>query len=211
MLRSPCQEALSRKRLHRQPDSGVIEIRLVAGLGNPGNEYSKTRHNAGFWWVDALAATEGSALRMDPRMHGSTARIQGDIWLIEPQTFMNASGRAVSALSRFYRIPPGQILVVHDELDLEPGVVRLKLGGGLGGHNGLKDIAAHLGTQDFWRLRLGIGHPGEKRNVSDYVLKAPQKEEESLILDAISRSLETWPLIAAGKQQAAMLKLHTKS
>lgn|SRR5487761_2418206 len=186
------------------------EIRLVAGLGNPGNAYSRTRHNAGFWWVESLAKRENAALRMEPRMHGATARIQGDIWLIEPQTFMNASGRAVSVLARFYKITPQQVLVVHDELDLEPGTVRLKLGGGLGGHNGLKDIAAHLGSQDFWRLRLGIGHPGEKRNVSDYVLKAPQKEEEALILDAIAKSLDVWPMIASGQQQAAMLKLHTK-
>ncbi len=185
-------------------------IRLVAGLGNPGREYAETRHNAGFWWVDRLASGENATLKMDPRMHGFTARIPGDIWLIEPQTFMNASGRAVSALSRFYKIAPEHILVVHDELDLEPGTVRLKLGGGLGGHNGLKDIASHLGTQDFWRLRLGIGHPGEKKNVSDYVLKAPRKEEEELIQDAISKSLATWPLIAKGQQQAAMLKLHTK-
>ena len=186
-------------------------IRLVAGLGNPGKEYAETRHNAGFWWVDRLASGENATLRMDPGMHGFTARIPGDIWLIEPQTFMNASGRAVSALSRFYKIAPEHILVVHDELDLEPGAVRLKLGGGLGGHNGLKDIASHLGTRDFWRLRLGIGHPGEKKNVSDYVLKAPRKEEEELIQDAISKSLAAWPLIAKGQQQAAMLKLHTKA
>lgn len=187
------------------------EIRLVAGLGNPGKEHLDTRHNAGFWWVDRLASLAHASLRMDPRMHGLTARLPGDVWLIEPQTYMNASGRAVSALSRFYRIEPGEILVVHDELDLEPGTARLKLGGGLGGHNGLKDIAAHLGTQDFWRLRIGIGHPGEKKNVSDYVLKPPRKEEAELISDAISKSLDLWPMIAKGEQQAAMLRLHTKA
>ena len=186
-------------------------IRLVAGLGNPGKEYLDTRHNAGFWWVDRLASLENAPLRMDPRMHGFTARIPGDVWLIEPQTYMNASGRAVSALSRFYKIAPEEILVVHDELDLEPGTAKLKLGGGLGGHNGLKDIAAHLGTQDCWRLRSGIGHPGEKKNVSDYVLKPPRKEEIELIDDAISKSLDLWPMIAKGEQQAAMLRLHTKS
>lgn len=185
------------------------EIKLVAGLGNPGKDYSETRHNAGFWWVERLASRENTSFRMDLRMHGLTARIN-DIWLVEPQTFMNASGRAVSALSRFYRIAPDEILVVHDELDLEPGIARLKLGGGLGGHNGLKDIAAHLGTQDFWRLRLGIGHPGNRNQVSDYVLNPPRKEEAELIHDAIERSLETWPLIAKGQQQAAMLKLHTQ-
>lgn len=188
----------------------MAAIRLVAGLGNPGKDYSDTRHNAGFWWVERLASRENAALRMDPRMHGLTGRI-GDVWLIEPQTFMNASGRAVSALSRFYRIAPEEILVVHDELDLEPGTVRLKLGGGLGGHNGLKDIAAHLGTPDFWRLRLGIGHPGNRNQVSDYVLKPPRNEEEVSILGAVERSLDAWPLIAAGEQQAAMLRLHSKS
>ena len=186
------------------------EIRLVAGLGNPGKDYSETRHNAGFWWIEKLASGEGASFRMDPRMHGLTARI-GETWLIEPQTFMNGSGRAVSALSRFFRIPPEQILVVHDELDLDPGIVRLKLGGGLGGHNGLKDIASHLGTQNFWRLRLGIGHPGEKNHVSDYVLKAPRREEMDLIEMAMEKSIAAWPLISKGEQQAAMLKLHTKS
>ncbi len=187
----------------------MARIRLVAGLGNPGKDYSETRHNAGFWWVERLASRENAGLKMDARMHGLTGRI-GETWLIEPQTFMNASGRAVSALSRFHRIDPDQILVVHDELDLEPGTVRLKFGGGHGGHNGLKDISAHLGTQNFWRLRLGIGHPGDRNQVSDYVLKRPRKEEEALIQDAIERSLETWPMILKGEQQAAMLRLHTK-
>ena len=186
-------------------------IRLVAGLGNPGQDYLETRHNAGFWWVDRLADQSHASLRMDSKMHGLVARIPGDIWLIEPQTFMNASGRAVSALARFYKIGPGEILVVHDELDLDPGTARLKFGGGLGGHNGLKDIAAHLGTQEFWRLRIGIGHPGEKKNVSDYVLKPPRKEERDAIDDAIDKSLALWPTIAKGDQQAAMLKLHTKA
>ncbi|NNM82977.1 MAG: aminoacyl-tRNA hydrolase [Burkholderiales bacterium] len=188
----------------------MTAIRLVAGLGNPGIEYQDTRHNAGFWWVDRLASREGASLKIDSRMHGIIGRA-GDSWLIKPQTFMNASGRAVSALSRFYKIPPSEILVVHDELDLEPGTVRLKLGGGLGGHNGLKDISAHLGTQDYWRLRLGIGHPGERSQVSNFVLKPPSRQEEELILDAIEKSLDAWHLIATGQQQAAMLKLHTKS
>ena len=187
-----------------------MEIRLAVGLGNPGNEYADTRHNAGFWWIDRLASIEGASLRLDAKMHGIAGKA-GDVWLLKPQTYMNASGRAVSALCRFYRIPPTQILVIHDELDLEPGTVKLKLGGGLGGHNGLKDISVHLGTQDFWRLRLGIGHPGDKRVVADFVLKCPSRQEDELIKDAISRSLESWPLIASGQQQAAMLKLHTRN
>lgn len=183
-------------------------IRLVAGLGNPGKEYSDTRHNAGFWWVDRLASLENAPLRMDPRMHGSTARIPGDIWLIEPQTYMNASGRAVSALSRFYKIAPGEILVVHDELDLEPGTAKLKLGGGLGGHNGLKDIAAHLGTQGFWRLRIGIGHPGDRDAVIGFVLGRPPRSELERIEQAMQRGLDELPRLLRGEFEAAMMHLH---
>jgi len=135
---------------------------------------------------------------------------ESELWLLNPQTYMNASGRAVAALCRFYKIEPERILVVHDELDLPPGTSRLKLGGGLGGHNGLKDIAAHLATRDFWRLRIGIGHPGDKNAVVGYVLQPPRKEELVLIEEAIERSLEVWPLIAQGNCQAAMMKLHTR-
>ena len=152
-------------------------------------------------------------LKAEARFHGLCARTgQGDaeLWLLNPQTYMNASGKAVAALCRYYKIQPEQVLVVHDELDLPPGVSRLKLGGGLGGHNGLKDIAAHLATKDFWRLRIGIGHPGDKNAVVNYVLQPPRKEEAPLIDEAIHRSLEVWPLIAEGNCQAAMLKLHTK-
>lgn len=187
-------------------------MKLIVGLGNPGKEYAATRHNAGAWWVSRLAAELHVTLKTEARFQGLCARIgQGDdeLWLLNPQTYMNASGRAVAALSRFYKIQPEQMLVIHDELDLPPGTSRLKLGGGLGGHNGLKDIAAHLATRDFWRLRIGIGHPGDKNAVADYVLQPPRKEEVPLIDQAIQRSLEVWPLIAQGNCQAAMLKLHT--
>jgi len=194
-------------------------MKLVVGLGNPGKEYAATRHNAGFWWVEHLAAELHLALKTEARFHGTCAKItpsqhgniSNEIWLLNPQTFMNASGKAVGALCRFYKIEPHEMLVVHDELDLSPGVARLKFGGGLGGHNGLKDIAAHLGTKDFWRLRLGIGHPGDKHAVVDYVLHPPRKEEAPLLDEAIARSLQVFPLIAQGHTQAAMLKLHTNS
>ena len=188
-------------------------MKLIVGLGNPGREYAATRHNAGAWWVARLADQVGVTLKADAKFHGLCARIgQGDSesWLLNPQTYMNASGRAVAALCRFYRIQPEQMLVVHDELDLPPGVSRLKLDGGLGGHNGLKDIVAHLGTREFWRLRIGIGHPGEKHAVVNYVLQPPRKEEAALIEAAINDSLEVWPLIAEGNYQAAMMKLHTQ-
>ena len=188
-------------------------MKLIVGLGNPGREYAATRHNAGAWWVARLADQVGVTLKADAKFHGLCARIgQGDSesWLLNPQTYMNASGRAVAALCRFYRIQPEQMLVVHDELDLPPGVSRLKLNGGLGGHNGLKDIVAHLGTREFWRLRIGIGHPGEKHAVVNYVLQPPRKEEAALIEAAINDSLEVWPLIAEGNYQAAMMKLHTR-
>lgn len=187
-------------------------MRLVVGLGNPGREYEATRHNAGFWFVDSLAQAEGASLRTESRFHGNVARIgRGDTecWLLEPGTFMNASGRAVATLARFYKILPPDILVVHDELDLPPGGAKLKRGGGAAGHNGLKDIIAHLG-QDFWRLRLGIGHPGDRAQVIHYVLQPPRREEQDAIDDAIDRSLAVWPQLRDGQMEAAMHKLHTK-
>ena len=188
-------------------------MRLVVGLGNPGRDYEATRHNAGFWFVDALARQSGASLRVESRFHGAVARIGGrgrDCWLLEPATFMNASGRAVGALARFYRIDPQEILVVHDELDLPPGGAKLKRGGGAAGHNGLKDIIAHLG-QDFWRLRLGIGHPGDRSQVIHYVLQAPRLEEMREIESAIDRSLEIWPKLWDDQTEAAMLQLHTRA
>ncbi|MFZ5555133.1 MAG: aminoacyl-tRNA hydrolase [Pseudomonadota bacterium] len=191
----------------------TVPIQLVAGLGNPGPEYAETRHNAGFRWVERIAASCGASWRAEAKFHGRVARAREggqEVWLIEPGTYMNLSGRAVAALARFYRIAPQSILVAHDELDLVPGVVKLKRGGGVAGHNGLKDIAAALGTPDFWRLRIGIGHPGQGADVANYVLKPPRREEAAAIEDALARSLDLWPLIAAGNLEAAMLKLHTR-
>jgi PTH1 family peptidyl-tRNA hydrolase len=187
-------------------------MKLVVGLGNPGREHDGTRHNAGFWWIDRLATRGHVPLRSQPRFHGQAAKLVGagrECWLLKPNTYMNLSGRAVQALIQFYKIAPAEVLVVHDELDLPPGEVKLKKGGGVAGHNGLKDVAAHLGP-DFWRLRIGIGHPGDRAQVSTYVLNAPRKEELPLIQEAIERSLELWPLLLEGKTEAAMLKLHTK-
>lgn len=185
--------------------------RLIVGLGNPGPEYADTRHNAGFWLVDRLAARLDCELRRDAKFHGLAANArEAGVWLLEPQTFMNRSGVAVAALARFYRVPPAEILVVHDELDLPPGQLRLKFGGGLGGHNGLKDIVAHLGTQDFWRLRLGIGHPGERNEVINYVLKPPRREERDLIEETIERALKDWPALARGDYNAAMQRFNVK-
>ncbi len=187
-------------------------MKLVVGLGNPGRKYQATRHNAGFWWVERLAERVGVGLRAEGRFQGLAGRLSppnGNTWLLLPETFMNHSGRAVAALASFYRIQPTDILVVHDELDLPPGAVKLKKGGGAGGHNGVSDIASQLGTKDFWRLRIGIGHPGVRDEVIDYVLCAPRAEERRAIDDAIERSLEIWPLMAESKMETAMHKLHT--
>jgi PTH1 family peptidyl-tRNA hydrolase len=186
-------------------------IRLIVGLGNPGREYADTRHNAGFWFCERLADRLGVSLSLESRFHGLVGhgRQQG-VWLLLPQTFMNRSGQAVGALARFHRILPAETLVVHDELDIPPGQLRLKFGGGLGGHNGLKDITAHLGTQEFWRLRVGIGHPGDRNEVVNYVLKPPRREERDEIDPALDRAIELWPLIQAGDWNAAVKRANTK-
>ena len=184
--------------------------RLIVGLGNPGPEYEATRHNVGFWFVDRLADTLKVSLVPQAKFYGKAARA-GDLWLLQPTTFMNRSGQAVVALARFYKILPDEILVVHDELDLPPGGIRLKQGGGNGGHNGLKDIQAHLTVPDFWRLRIGIGHPGDRNEVVNYVLKAPRKEEQTLIDGALTRCLNAWPKLAAGDYEAAQRVLHPKA
>lgn len=189
-----------------------MSIRLIVGLGNPGAEYEQTRHNAGFWLVDQLA---GHRLSKEARFHGLAAktRIAGEeIWLLEPQTYMNRSGQAVGALARFYKIAPEEVLVIHDELDLPPGAAKLKKGGSSGGHNGLKDITAALGTQDYWRLRIGIGHPrslGLQQQVADFVLHRPRKEEQVLIDEAIAKSEQIIPMLCEGKFEAATMQLHT--
>jgi PTH1 family peptidyl-tRNA hydrolase len=193
-----------------------MSIRLIAGLGNPGPEYEQTRHNAGFWLLDNLANTlPGCRLQRESRFNALYAKtnIGGqESWLLEPQTFMNRSGQSVGALARFYKIAPEEILVVHDELDLAPGVAKIKKGGSSGGHNGLKDITAALGTQDYWRLRLGIGHPrtlNSQQAVADFVLHRPRKEEQALIEDAISKSLGVIAMLCEGKFDAAAMQLHT--
>jgi PTH1 family peptidyl-tRNA hydrolase len=184
-------------------------IRLIVGLGNPGREYETTRHNVGFMWVDELALLHKLSFKNEAKFHGLTARGQlhgHEVLLLKPQTFMNVSGRSVGALVQFYKIEPAEILVVHDELDLPPGVARLKMGGGHGGHNGLKDIIAHLASKDFC---IGIGHPGERAEVSGYVLNDPRREERELIDDAMQQAQNIAHLIIEGKTEAAMLKLHS--
>ena len=187
--------------------------RLIIGLGNPGDEYTRTRHNAGFWFCERLAHQLGISLSRETRFHGIAGSLRqgtGTLWLLLPQTFMNRSGQAVRALAQFYRIEPDKMLVVHDELDIPPGQLRLKFGGGLGGHNGLKDITAHLGTQDYWRLRVGIGHPGERNEVVNFVLKPPQRAEQEAIDTALDRALLAWPTLASGDWPVAMQKLNAK-
>ncbi len=186
-------------------------IRLFVGLGNPGPEYEATRHNAGFWWVDALAAKLGARMSAERSCHGLLARVNrtdGPLWLLQPMTYMNRSGQAVATLARFFKIVPEQILVVHDELDIAPGLAKLKFGGGSGGHNGLKDIHAQLGSADYWRLRLGIGHPGIKAEVVDYVLRKPAPEQREAILACITRTLDASDDLITGDMARATMKVH---
>ena len=191
-------------------------IRLFVGLGNPGGEYEDTRHNAGFWWVDQLARRLGASLQVERSYHGLVARVNnapgaaGPIWLLEPMTYMNLSGKSVAALARFFKIAPEEILAVHDELDLAPGEMKFKQGGGNGGHNGLKDMQAQLGSPNFWRLRLGIGHPGVKAEVAGYVLRKPPLAERQAIEDCIAKSLDAVELMLKGDMQRAMMKIHAK-
>lgn len=189
-------------------------IRLIVGLGNPGKDYERTRHNAGFWLVERFAVQSRVALRKDGKFQALVGRIEpsggsNGAWLVLPQGFMNASGHAVQMLAGFFKIPAAEILVVHDELDFAPGVAKMKQGGGIAGHNGLKDISQRLATHDYWRLRLGIGHPGDKDAVVDYVLQKPLPEERELIDAAIARGIEALPLCLSGDMQGAMQKLHT--
>jgi len=193
--------------------------KLIVGLGNPGDDHEDDRHNAGFWFVDALAKQLGTHFESEKRFYGKVAKGKWegeDLFLLKPTTFMNLSGQAVAALSRFHKISPADILVVQDELDLNPGTARLKFGGGTGGHNGLKNIQAHFGTPEYWRLRLGIGHPrdlaGNDRpmDVADYVLRRPQLAEQKLIDASIANGLQILPLFLKGDTQNAMLELHSK-
>ncbi len=185
-------------------------MKLIIGLGNPGEKYERTRHNAGFWLIERFAAQSGTAMRKDAKFQALVGRhAASGVWLLLPQTFMNASGRPVQMMAGFFKIAPADILVVHDELDFAPGVVKVKQGGGIAGHNGLRDISARLGSHDYWRLRIGIGHPGDRQAVTDYVLNKPGVDDRAAIDAAIARALDVLPLALAGDMQGAMLKLHT--
>ena len=188
-------------------------IQLFVGLGNPGTEYEATRHNAGFWWIDALARDLKVELQPEKGFQGRVARanVHGHtVWLLQPQTFMNLSGKSVAGLARFFKIAPAEILVAHDELDLQPGQAKLKFGGSAAGHNGLKDIHAMLGTLDFWRLRLGIGHPGVKAEVVNYVLKKPSPDQRELIARSIDQSLKAVEALLAGEMDRALALIHAQ-
>ena len=187
-------------------------IKLLVGLGNPGPEYEDTRHNAGFWFIDAVAHALKVSLQPERSYHGLAARMSiggQNVWLLEPQTFMNVSGKSVASLARFFKIQPDEILVAHDEMDIAPGEVKLKKGGSHAGHNGLRDIHAQLGSADYWRLRIGVGHPGHKAEVVSWVLKKPAPEHWQAMHTAIERAVSALPLLLAGDMDKAMVKIHT--
>jgi PTH1 family peptidyl-tRNA hydrolase len=187
-------------------------LRLIVGLGNPGADYDRTRHNAGFWFVDALAQQANARWGLDTKLHGEIAKAEvagHTLWLLKPSTFMNASGRSVAAALRYWKIDPAECLVAHDELDLAPGAARLKFDGGHGGQNGLRDIHAQLGHGKYHRLRLGIGHPGDKHKVTPWVLGRPGRDDEAAIRAAIDDALRVLPLALAGDFNEAMKRLHT--
>ncbi|WP_321324799.1 aminoacyl-tRNA hydrolase [Thiomicrorhabdus sp.] len=191
----------------------MSSVQLIVGLGNPGEKYEQTRHNAGFWFVDEIARQYGVEFRPETKFLGLAARVQSnglDFWLLKPTTFMNRSGQSIQALAKFYKIPVESILVAHDELDLPTGTAKLKVGGGHGGHNGLRDTIAAMG-KEFMRLRLGVGHPGHKDLVVDYVLKNPSKADRQLIDDASYEATRVVPDLVKGDLAKAMQELHTKS
>ena len=187
------------------------KIKLFVGLGNPGENYKKTRHNAGFWWIDFIAKNHRLTLKKSSKFIGSFAKYdkESDYYFLKPNTFMNDRGLSILALSKYYKIEPEEILVVHDELDIEPGNIKLKLGGGHGGHNGLKSIISSLQSNNFWRLRIGIGHPGDKSLVTNFVLKAPIKYDMESIEGSIFNSYKIFSLLTAGEFEKAMLNLHS--
>jgi len=184
-------------------------IRLVVGLGNPGKEYERTRHNAGFWLVERFAQTSGFMLRKDPKFKALVGKNAAGAWFLLPQSFMNLSGQPVQMLAGFFKFKPEEILVVHDELDFAPGVARIKQGGGIAGHNGLRDISQRLGSHDYWRLRLGVGKPPAGAEGADYVLQKPAAEDKAAIDQAIDRALQVLPEMLSGDMQAAIQKLHS--
>lgn len=196
------------------PSSRIDMIKLFVGLGNPGPEYEATRHNAGFWWIDALAHELKAPLSFDKNYFGQVARttLNGQtVWLLKPLTFMNLSGKSVAALARFFKIEPNEILVAHDELDIIPGQAKLKFGGSHAGHNGLRDIHAQLGSGDYWRLRIGVGHPGVKSEVIHWVLKKPSQEHRSGIDESIERALKALPELLKGEMDKATMLIHTSA
>jgi len=191
-------------------------IRLFVGLGNPGAEYEDTRHNAGFWWVDALSRKLGTSLQAERNYFGLAARVNnapgaaGPVWLLQPMTYMNLSGKSVAALARFFKIAPEEILAIHDELDLDPGQMKIKQGRSAAGHNGLKDMQTQLGSPNFWRLRLGIGHPGHKGEVAGYVLRKPPLAERQAVEDCIAKSMDAVEHMLKGEMDKALMKIHAK-
>ena len=190
----------------------MSRVSLIVGLGNPGSEYEKTRHNAGFWFLDELARQQNLSFKVEKKFHGEVARYKyagEDVWLLKPTTFMNLSGQSVQALAHFYKINLDEILVVHDELDLSVDTARLKKGGGHGGHNGLRDITSKMGGNNFLRLRIGIGHPGDKNKVTNHVLKKASTDDQISIERNIERALNVLPLVIEGEIQKAMNELHT--
>lgn len=190
-----------------------VGIRLIVGLGNPGAQYEQTRHNVGFWLVEAIADANGGSFRSEPKFHGDLCRVSidgGDLRLLKPSTYMNRSGQAVAAVARYFDIPPEQVLLAHDELDLPVGTLRLKHGGGHAGHNGLRDAMTALGTRDFWRLRIGIAHPGDRTQVTGYVLGRPSKEDDRLIRESLMDAERVLPDLTAAKYQRAMNHLHSE-
>jgi PTH1 family peptidyl-tRNA hydrolase len=187
-------------------------VQLIVGLGNPGPKYEQTRHNVGFVFVDELARSKGASWKLENKFHGEVCKLSlagNEVWLLKPNTYMNLSGKAVAALARFYKIAPESILVVHDELDIPPGQLRLKQGGGHGGHNGLRDIVAQMGSREFLRLRVGIGHPGDSRDVTNYVLGKASPEDQKHIDNAIEEAMRTLPQVMEGDMQPAMNRLHS--
>jgi PTH1 family peptidyl-tRNA hydrolase len=187
-------------------------LRLIVGLGNPGPEHARTRHNAGFWFIDALAESQRARFGLESKLFGETARVElGDqsVWLLRPATYMNLSGKSVTAALRYWKIDPSECLIAHDELDLPPGTARLKFDGGHGGQNGLRDTIGLLGHGRFHRLRIGIGHPGHKDKVTPWVLGKPGKDDEAAIRRAIEDALWVLPLAIAGDFNEAMKRLHT--
>ena len=190
------------------PSAGLV---LVVGLGNTGDRYAQTRHNAGFWFVDELARKHGGSFRAEKKFHGELTRIrvgERECMLLKPMQYMNRSGLSVASIAKFYRIAPAAILIAHDEIDLPPGALRVKQGGGHGGHNGLRDVISALGSADFWRLRIGVGHPGHRDLVVDYVLSRPRLEEQMLLDQAIAAALEAFPLLLEGQFGKAQQQLH---